>query len=138
MERVTADKPEYQADRSEQAIEYQRQDQLRDGPADRERQYHPSHENRPNEPRPGEAHRADGQSQGRQGNRQSGVAANEPFPGSQSAETDQPQTGELPKSLGWRTELDVRPLHWKPLRVEPDPASSIHIHIRFQSSWNCA
>src|SRR5947208_303731 len=69
MERVTTDKPEYQADRSEQPIEYQRQDKLRDSPADRERQYHPSHENRPNKLRPGKAQRADGQSQGRQGDR---------------------------------------------------------------------
>src|SRR5271157_3715770 len=43
MQRVATDDPEDQADRGEQPIEHERQDDLRNRPADRKSQDHPGH-----------------------------------------------------------------------------------------------
>ena len=68
------------------------------------------------------------------------MAADEPFPGGQPAEEDQPEPGELPEGLGRRAKLDVGPLHGTRSSTADGGANgSTDAPIRFrQSSWNWA
>ena len=90
MKRVAADEPEDKANRSEQPIKKQGDDDLRNRPADRERQYHPGHVNRPRDLGPDQPRYPDAKRQQGQDDRGGEMPAGQPFPESQSTEASQP------------------------------------------------
>jgi hypothetical protein len=113
---ITADQLKCNCHGRKHPVKQASQEELGYRPADREREKHGSHVNRPDEQRLDESWEANGNCQKPERPGQTRVMAKNALNAGQQAKPEQPQPRELPERSGRGREGDVGPLHGRILK----------------------